>query len=237
MVNVSKRITTVLFDFAGTLFCPLSAGEWVTAAARRSGTELSEPETEALAAAYLRVGLPGGPYPASVPEPLRSAYAERDLSRDAHRRAYVGLLSTVPGPSPTFAEALYDEVLLPGSWVPYADTRPVIGALCEAAIRIGVISNVGFDLRPILRHHGAAELADACTLSFEHGVAKPAPAIFRAALDSLGSTPGETLMVGDHAEADGAAADLGCDTLILPMSAPGATHGLQRVVHRVLGSA
>jgi hypothetical protein len=33
MVNVSKRITTVLFDFAGTLFCPLSASEWVTAAA------------------------------------------------------------------------------------------------------------------------------------------------------------------------------------------------------------
>lgn len=231
---MSRRITTVLFDFAGTLFLPLPAGEWVVAAARRSGIELSAPETEALAADYLRVGLPGGPYPASVPESLRTAYAERDLSNDAHRRAYVGLLSTVAGPSPTFAEALYDEVLLPDSWVPYADTRPVVGALREAGIRIGVISNVGFDVRPILRHHGVAELADACTLSFEHEVVKPAPAIFHAALDSLGSTPGETLMVGDHEEADGAAADVGCETLILPMSSPGATHGLQRVLQRVL---
>lgn len=71
-------------------------------------------------------------------------------------------------------------------------------------------------------------LAERCTLSFEEHVTKPDPRIFRAALHKLGTTPCETLMVGDHAEADGAAAELGMRTLIWPMSPPGSEHGLAR---------
>jgi HAD superfamily hydrolase (TIGR01509 family) len=39
---------------------------------------------------------------------------------------------------------------------------------------------------------------------------KPDPRIFELALSELGADPARTVMVGDNAEADGAAADVGC---------------------------
>jgi putative hydrolase of the HAD superfamily len=42
--------------------------------------------------------------------------------------------------------------------------------------------------------------------------------------------PAEALMVGDHAAADGGAADAGIRTLLIPMSPAGAQHGLSAVL-------
>jgi HAD superfamily hydrolase (TIGR01509 family) len=226
-------VTTVLFDFAGTLFSPRPAIEWVSAAAVDCGITLTRHEIAALAAEYLAVGLPGGPYPTSVAPDLLDAYAQRDLSTAAHRAAYVGLLSTVAAPCEGLAEAIYTEVLRPQGWLPYRDAQRVVAALDARGIKLGVVSNVGFDLRPILWHHGFEVLAAHCTLSFEHGVAKPDPAIFEAALTGLQASPAETLMVGDHPVADAAAASVGCRTMLLPMSPPGATHGLEGVLRMV----
>jgi HAD superfamily hydrolase (TIGR01509 family) len=227
---VSAPITPGLFDFAGTLFSPRTASDWVDAAARECRTALAPEVVERVASEYLRVGLPGGPYPAAVPGHLERAYAERDLSNAAHRAAYVGLLSTVAAPCDGLADAVYAQVLRPEGWLPYSDTRAVLTALLDAEVNVGIVSNVGFDLRPILRHHGFDAVTPNCTLSFEHGVVKPDPAIFCAALDLLGADPEETLMVGDHPIADAAAAAIGCRTLLLPMSPPGAVHGLGDVL-------
>jgi FMN phosphatase YigB (HAD superfamily)/ribosomal protein S18 acetylase RimI-like enzyme len=220
----------VLFDFAATLFVPRPAAEWVRAVAARTGVRLGEDEVEPLAAAYEAAGMPGGPYPAAVPEALAEAYAGRDLSPEAHRAAYVALMGTVEAPASGFAEALYELVARPEHWIPYADALHVVEALARAGIDTGVISNVGFDLRPILRAHGFDGLAEHCTLSFEHGLMKPDPALFAAALSGLGTAAEETLMVGDHAVADGGAVALGCPTLLLPVSPAGARHGLDRVL-------
>jgi putative hydrolase of the HAD superfamily len=178
----------------------------------------------------VRAGLPGGPYPAEVPAHLGDIYANRDLSAAAHREAYVGLLSTVAEP---LAEVLYAQVLRPDGWLPYPDARGVVGALRNGGFRLGIVSNVGFDLRPILRRHGFEALAASCTLSYEHGVAKPDAAIFHAAIRSLDAEPSETLMVGDHPVADGAASAIGCRVLLLPMSTPGDVHGLEQVLRLV----
>ena len=223
-------IRAVLFDLAGTLLIPRAAGEWVARAAEQLGVELDETELAALADRYLAAGLPGSPYPASIPAHLEHAYATRDLDSAAHREAYVGLLLTIPEPCDGFAEAVYAQSMDPDVWVPYADTVAVVGAHADDGIPIGIVSNAGFDLRPVLRHHGLDALAERCTLSFEHGAVKPDASIFQAALDVLGTSAEETLMVGDHPTADGGAAALGCPTLILPMSPPGATHGLDRVL-------
>jgi HAD superfamily hydrolase (TIGR01493 family) len=225
-------IEAVLFDFAGTLFAPRDAAERVRGAARDLGLAPDEEEVARLAAAFLRAGLPGGPYPARVPAALEAAYARRDLEAAAHREAYVGLLSPVAGAA--FAEALYEEVTQPAHWVPYADTHAVVGRLVEAGLAVGVVSNVAFDLRPVLRAHGLPALAEHCTLSCEHGAAKPEPALFAAALRDVGAAAERTLMVGDHPLADGGAAAAGLQTLILPMSPPGARHGLDAVLERVL---
>ena len=79
---------------------------------------------------------------------------------------------------------------------------------------------------PVLDGLGLLGLLDAVVLSYEVGAVKPRPAIFRAALDAVGAAPGEALMVGDHAEADGGAVGCGIRTLLLPMSPAGGTHGL-----------
>jgi HAD superfamily hydrolase (TIGR01509 family) len=227
---VARAVQAVLFDFAGTLFSPQPAAEWVASAAREIGLELSPAELARLSERCLAAGLPGAPYPSTVPDRLASAYAQRDLDPAAHRTAYVGLLEGALDGRPGLAEAIYERILQPRGWVPYRDARGVVGALDERGVGLGVISNVGFDLRPILRHHGFDALAERCTLSFEEHATKPDPRIFRAALRSLRTEPAETLMVGDHAEADGAAAELGMRTLIWPMSPPGSEHGLARVL-------
>jgi FMN phosphatase YigB (HAD superfamily) len=228
--DVSLPIAAVLFDFAGTLFTPLPATELLTSAASGLSIELSADECALLAEEYLEAGLPGGPYPSEVPDQLSSLYAKRDLSPEAHRAAYVGLLSTVAQPYPGLPEAVYDEICAPPGWVPYSDAHEVICCLQTRGLRVGVVSNVGFDLRPILRDHGFEQLAHHCTLSFEMNATKPDPRIFRAALRTLKADATTTLMVGDHPSADGGATAIGMRTLILPMTPPGSRHGLNRVI-------
>jgi HAD superfamily hydrolase (TIGR01509 family) len=141
-------------------------------------------------------------------------------------------MSTVPAPA-GLAAAVYARVRVEDGWIAYSDTHDTIQALTDRGVKVGLVSNVGFDLRPILTAHGLDQLTRHATLSFEHGVAKPSPEIFQRALANLDAQPADTLMVGDHPIADGGAGALGIHTLILPMSPPGARHGLDRVLARV----
>jgi HAD superfamily hydrolase (TIGR01509 family) len=226
---VVEPLTAVLFDFAGTLFMPVAPREMIAGALGRLGLNPGRHEIERLARDYAQAGIAGGPYPSHVPASLAPLYAQRDLSAANHRRAYVGLAGTVRGPA-ELPEAVYDELLRPQSWVPYADALDAVEALGARGITGGVISNVGFDLRPILRDHGFGVLADRLTMSYEVGATKPSPEIFAAALETLGASAAQTLMVGDNAEADDGGLALGIPTLLLPMTPPGSHHGLAVVV-------
>jgi HAD superfamily hydrolase (TIGR01509 family) len=222
----------VLFDFAGTLLVPRPAGELIGAAARAIGLDLAAGERDRLAAGYLEAGIPGAPYPRRVPESLRDVYDGRDLSGDAHRTAYVSLFRTVAHPPGMEAlpEAVYEQILAPEGWIPYADAAGVVEEIARCGLRVGLVSNVGFDIRGILREHGLGRLAERSTLSFEVGAIKPDRRIFLEALRELGTRPERTLMVGDHPEADGRADRVGMRTLILPMTEPGTVHGLGQVL-------
>jgi putative hydrolase of the HAD superfamily len=84
-------------------------------------------------------------------------------------------------------------------------------------------------LRPVFAKHGLDRLVDSFTHSFEVGAEKPDPAIFLAAAKSLGVTPRETLMVGDHA-VDAGAERAGMRAFILPAEFDGDVRGLAAVV-------
>jgi HAD superfamily hydrolase (TIGR01509 family) len=229
-------IELVLFDFGGTLFHPAPADRLVRGAAAQLGLTFTEDEIQALGHAYAEAGIPGAHVPPIPPE-LKIAYDARDLSTDEHRRAWVGMLAraelptevAVPEPA-ALAEAIYEQTLTPDQWVPYADAAPTLAALAARDVRVGLISNIGFDLREILHAHGFGALADTATQSFEVGVMKPDAKIFRAALKTFGTDPERTVMVGDNPEADGGAAALGITTLIIEMTPPGTSHGLNRVL-------
>ncbi|MEU1706937.1 HAD-IA family hydrolase [Streptomyces sp. NPDC005706] len=204
-------MAAVLFDFSGTLFRVESTESWLRAVLDEAGIALTGPELADTAAALEVAGaLPGGADPVEVPEDLAGLWAVRDESAEQHRAAYTGLSRRVPLPVPELHDALYERHMAPAAWSPYQDAADVLRALRERGIGVGVVSNIGWDLRPVFREHGLDAYVDAYVLSYEHGVQKPDPRLFSAACEELGADPRQVLMVGDNRTADGGAAALGC---------------------------
>ncbi|GHE03011.1 HAD family hydrolase [Streptomyces alanosinicus] len=204
-------MTAVLFDFSGTLFRVESTESWLRAALNDTGQALPEPRLKAAAAALEAAGaLPGGANPVELPEDLAGLWAVRDKSAELHRAAYTGLTRRVPLPDPGLYDALYERHMDPQAWAPYPDAAEVLRTLRERGIGVAVVSNIGWDLRPVFRAHGLDRYVDAYALSYEHGVQKPDPRLFSVACAALGADPRQVVMVGDSKEADGGAAALGC---------------------------
>ncbi|MFD5161137.1 HAD family hydrolase [Streptomyces hawaiiensis] len=204
-------MTAVLFDFSGTLFRVESTDSWLRGVLAGTDVRLTEAEVTAAVRALEAVGaLPGGGDPARVPEDLADTWLVRDQSAALHRAAYTGLARQVPLPGPALHDALYDRHMTPAAWAPYPDAVEVLRALRERGIPVGVVSNIGWDLRPVFRTHGLDQYVDTYVLSFEHGVQKPDPRLFATACEALGADPRRTLMVGDDRRADGGARALGC---------------------------
>jgi HAD superfamily hydrolase (TIGR01509 family) len=229
MSSYSRPVEAVLFDFHGTLAQVEDPVDWVLAAATTCGVTLDPARATALADRLVAAGRAGGPLPSRVPPPLSEAWAARDLSAAAHREAYTGLAATVRHDVEGLTEALYDRVTRVEGWQPFADTEPTLRALREAGVPVAVVSNIGFDIRPMFRAWGLADLIDAWTLSYEVGRCKPDPEIFRMACEALGVQPRCALMVGDT-PADAGAVAAGCTALVLPPSPPGGVAGLGAVL-------
>ncbi|MEU6370409.1 HAD-IA family hydrolase [Streptomyces sp. NPDC046931] len=205
-------IKGVLFDFSGTLFRIESTESWLRAVVTEAGLALSQEELVHTAERLESAGaLAGGALPtAPMSDELATLWAVRDRSSEAHRAAFTGLSRQVPLPDPRLHDALYDRHMTPDAWRPYPDTIEVLRSLRERGVAVGVVSNIGWDLRPVFHEHGVAPYVDTFVLSYEHGIQKPDTRLFALACDALGLAPQDTLMVGDDRHADGGAADLGC---------------------------
>ncbi|MET9453213.1 HAD family hydrolase [Streptomyces cinerochromogenes] len=204
-------MAAVLFDFSGTLFRVETTESWLRAALAETGHTLPEPELTRAARALEAAGaLPGGANPLAVPADLADLWAVRDQSAELHRAAYTGLSRRVPLPDPGLYDALYDRHMSPAAWTPYPDAARVLRTLRERGVGVGVVSNIGWDLRPVFSAHGLDPYVDAYVLSYEHGVQKPDPRLFSVACEALGTDPRQALMVGDSRPADGGATALGC---------------------------
>jgi FMN phosphatase YigB (HAD superfamily) len=94
--------------------------------------------------------------------------------------------------------------------------RHTLEALCARGVRVAVVSDIHFDLRPVFDAAGLGNLVDVFTLSCEQGVQKPNPLVFRRTLEALGARADDALMVGDRSRPDGAAVESGITTLLLP---------------------
>ncbi|MFE9690290.1 HAD family hydrolase [Micromonospora sp. NPDC005806] len=228
-----RPVAAVLFDFHGTLAQVEDPLEWVLAAAATCGAELDRVRATALADRLLTAGRAGGPLPARVPPRLAELWADRDLYPHAHRGAYTGLAETVDAGIDGLADALYERLLVPEGWVPYPDTEAVLKALRQAGVKVAVVSNIGFDIRPLFAAWGLDGLVDAYALSYEVGRCKPDPGIFWRACGMLGVDPEQALMVGDT-PADAGAVRAGCAVLVLPCADAGRPNGLGAVLDLAL---
>ncbi|MEU1038562.1 HAD family hydrolase [Streptomyces sp. NPDC005551] len=201
-----------LFDFSGTLFRIESTESWLRAVLADAEISLPDAEVAATARELDSVGaLPGGGSAIRpVPDDLAEVWADRDRSAELHRAAYTGVCRQVPLPDPRLYDALYDRHRTPAAWTAYPDAREVLAGLRERGVAVGVVSNIGWDLRPVFREHGLDAYVDAYALSYEHGIQKPDARLFATACGVLGIAPQDTVMVGDDRRADGGAAALGC---------------------------
>ncbi|WP_433855057.1 HAD family hydrolase [Streptomyces kronopolitis] len=228
-------IKGVLFDFSGTLLHIEPAESWLRAALTACGTDMADDEIARRAAALERAGaLPGGAPPAELPEALAGEWEIRDRDARLHRAVYTGLARQVPLPAPELYDVLYDRHRTAEAWQPYPDAAEVLAELHRRGLRIGVLSNIGWDLRPVLRAHGLERYVDTCVLSYEQGLQKPDPRLFAVACRELGLAPSAVLMVGDDRTADGGATALGCAFHpVDPLPADGRPDGLRPVLDLV----
>ena len=74
---------------------------------------------------------------------------------------------------------------------------PMLRSLKENGIKIGLITNCFSEEAALIRESPLLQYFDAPCLSWEEGVRKPAPAIYRTCLRRLGIAPEECLYVGD----------------------------------------
>ncbi|MEU5659267.1 HAD-IA family hydrolase [Streptomyces sp. NPDC047737] len=205
-------IRGVLFDFSGTLFRIESVTAWLRAVLDARGIPVSPDDFERHVRLLTAAGaLPGGPAPQEVPASLAAAWAVRDRSALLHRQAYTDAARRVALPDPGLYDALYERHMDPDAWQPYPDAAEVLRGLRHNGAAIGVVSNIGWDLRPVFRAHGLDELVDAYVLSCEHGVQKPDPRLFLMACELLGHDPVDVVMVGDDRHADAGAGAVGCE--------------------------
>jgi HAD superfamily hydrolase (TIGR01549 family) len=223
-----RRTEAVLFDFHGTLAQVEDAVTWVRAAAAECGTALGVAPATILADRLVTAGRAGGPPPARVPPHLMEVWAARDLYEYAHRAAFTGLAETVHTTIEGLPEALYERLLSPRGWRAYADAAATMAGLKAAGTRIGIVSNIGFDIRPVFETYGLADYVDAYVLSYEIGRLKPDPAIFEYACAKLQVDPEHALMVGDT-PSDAAAVAIGCTAYVVPAAGPGQANGLSAV--------
>lgn len=215
-------VEAVLFDFSNTLFHIVEIGEWLRRVAEATGR-----------AAALDV--------AAVAAQLTEAYARpeivaaqigRDTSAAAHRRAMSAWFAAVDFLR-GYEDVAYAQMTAADAWLPYPDTEPVLRALAERGIRTGVVSDIGWDLRVHLAHHGLADLVGTVALSYQVGREKPDPLIFLRACSDLGVDPRRTLMVGDSPARDGGAAAVGIRSFILPGEHRTGERGLHQVLRLI----
>jgi len=194
-MSAATSITTILFDLDDTLFDHIGTAR-ATLAATAAG----------------RATLRGVPL-----EDLYGRYSE--LLEELHPQVMTGRISYLEARQQRFARLLapYEPNTSAEATREFAQQyyghyqqlrRPVAGALAllqtlKPAYNIGVVTNNRLaEQQEKLRHLGMSALVDALVTSEEVGVLKPDARIYEVALERLGASPAQTVMVGDNWQAD-----------------------------------
>ena len=112
----------------------------------------------------------------------------------------------------------------------YPEVPDVLARLRAGGARLAVVSNWDVSLHDVLERTGLRPLVDAVVISAELGVAKPDPAIFRAALDRLGAAAEGSVHVGDSLEHDVAGARAaGLEAVLVARNGAAAPDGVRTV--------
>ncbi len=221
-----SHFDAVLFDAGDTLVRLAGSGEELLHAA---ADRLGAAPLDRAAAADVWGRVLGR---ASTAEELAKG---RDLSPERHREVWTALYDAAGCDrlAAGLGAELYRLTVAAESWEAFEDTVPTLAALRGRGVRIGVVSDTGFDLRPALDRCGITPFLDTVVMSFQHGACKPAVSMFTTAGEALGVAPQRTLMVGDNPLTDSGAVAAGMVVLLLPPPARTGPRGLGHVLSLV----
>ena len=198
-----EMLRVVFFDAAGTLFHTREpAGLSYAKIARRFGVQAEEQRVidsfrGAFAAApALAFGL--------VHEAVRLRELERQWWHRLVRSTFAGLGDFADFDA--YFDALFAFFADPANWTCDRDAPVLLAALRESGLGLGVISNFDYRIYAILDALGLRRYFDSVTISSEAGYAKPAPEIFRLALQRHSLAAADALHVGDSLALDVAGA-------------------------------
>jgi putative hydrolase of the HAD superfamily len=115
------------------------------------------------------------------------------------------IIEEMGGRGPTLdacAREIYEEWAACQHFELYDEVPGVLRSLASAGIRIGLISNTHRCLASFQSHFELQGLISATVSSSDHGLMKPHPSIFAAALQLIGADAAEAVMVGDSLRQD-----------------------------------
>ena len=207
----------MLFDFGHTLFDTGSSVDFLVERSARLGRPLGHAQAHDLwEDARLR---------SRTPVEITKG---RDRTPTLHRQCWIDLWAPIEALCPGLTGELYELETTYRGWQPYTDTRDVVDRLRRRHIVVVVVSDVAFDLRPILAHYGIE--VDDVVLSYEHGALKAdGPHLFRVALERNDLVAADSIFVGDNPANDGQSITAGVASLLLPPAATGHARGLSLV--------
>ena len=212
------QLGAVIFDFGSTLFGHASLADTIVKATpvdavKRLGDSMERAaRIEAMA---------------HSPEELALG---RDLDATVWEERTRHWYRTLDDIAPTVGDEVYRLMHAPEEWVPYASSLEVVSALHRAGVPVAVLSNTGWDIRRVFRHHGFHPFIATYALSYEIGAVKPHAEAFRSACRMIDADPAHTLMVGDDPRADSGAVAAGLRAFLVPAMPIGAENGLQSVL-------
>lgn len=196
-----SQIKVVFFDAAGTLFHVRgSVAEVYLSYAEPFGVRRTPELTQAVQEAFRRAFHDAPPAIFAVSDPVELKQCERlwwfDIVHNVFYR--VGMFEGFDD----YFDRVYEAFAGPQHWLPYQDTLATLKRLKDQGLELGIISNFDTRIFTVLKGLGLADLFDTVTISSLARAAKPAPKIFRLALDKHAVDAEEAVHVGDSLKDD-----------------------------------
>ncbi|WP_162449635.1 HAD family hydrolase [Phytoactinopolyspora mesophila] len=197
------RVAAVFFDSGGTLARPLGGDWWPKPrfAELIGDAGLPIPDDE-----HTRAALEAGSGHLARHQEMATFDDEVDVYIGFYRIVLRALYDYAPD---SLVRALAEASVFELDQQPYEDTLPVLQALADSGIRLGIVSNAGPSLELRYRDMGLRRFFDPFVISAMVASEKPATRIYEIALERAALEPGDVVFVDDVAENVRAAAGLG----------------------------
>lgn len=194
-------IRAVFFDAAETLFTlTRPVADIYLETAVRYGFRPKEDARASLTSAFRRAMSDAPPPVFLVDAPSEIKRCERLWWFDVVHNVFyrVGMFERFD----EFFDDVFQQFDGPALWRLYPDTLATLQTLRARGLELGIISNFDSRLFNVLRGLGLEGQLDTVTISTLARAAKPAPGIFRAALEKHALDPEEAVHVGDSLKED-----------------------------------